>query len=116
MEESIHFAEESVPVGYRISPQTNAFVNDTFLRTLRISYDEYDELDCDEQQKLMREYHKKSPKSRDRDNLVMIGSGEHSCFAETGLTPEEDRIRLDDNLKYSKPIATVRKIVRRIQK
>ena len=50
---------------------------------------------------------------------IMIGSGEHSCFVEAGLTLEEERIRLDDKLDdviYSKPIALVKKIVRRIQK
>lgn len=50
---------------------------------------------------------------------ILIGSGgEHSCFVETGLTPEEDRIRLDDELDdaiYSKPRALIKKIVRRIQ-
>ena len=50
---------------------------------------------------------------------VMIGSGEHSCFVETGLTPEESRIRLDDeydDIIYSRPVAIVKKIIRRIQR
>lgn len=42
----------------------------------------------------------------------MIGSGEHSCFVETGLTPDESRKRLDDkidDLFYSKPVVLVKK-------
>lgn len=95
-------------------------------------------MDFDEQQKIIRQYHKKNSKPKGKSSLVMlgsgehstfikvkngekimIGSGEHSCFVEAGLTLEEERIRLDDKLDdviYSKPIALVKKIVRRIQK
>lgn len=90
------------------------------------------------QQRIIREYHKKISKFEGKKNLVMIGngehstfievkngervmigSGEHSCFVEAGLTLEESRIRLDDKLDdvlYSKPVALVKKIVRRIRK
>lgn len=91
----------------------------TLLSTLGISYDEFDKLDFDEQQKIIRQYHKRNSKSKDRSSFVMIGSGEHSCFVEAGLTPEEERIKLDDKLDdiiYSKPIALVKKIARRIKK
>lgn len=66
----------------------------TIERMLGISYEEFDALDFDEQQELIRL--NKKGKTKDASSLpVMIGSGEHSCFVETGLTPEESRQRLD---------------------
>ena len=66
---------------------------------------------------------------------MMIGRGEHSTFikvkkgervmlsdgtfVEAGLTPEESKRRLDDkigDMLYSKPIALVKKISRRLKK
>ena len=66
---------------------------------------------------------------------MLIGSGEHSTFikvkkgekvmlsdgtfVEAGLTPEESKRRLDDKIDdmlYSKPVALVKKISRRLKK
>lgn len=66
---------------------------------------------------------------------VMIGSGSHATFIkvrkgqkvminngtiiEAGLTPEEQQRRIDDkfdDLIYPKPIANVKKLVRRLKK
>lgn len=138
MEKSISYAEASLPVGCELNSKTKENISNTLLNTLGLSYDEFDKLDFDEQQKIIRQYHKKNSKSKDKSSFVMIGngehstfirvkngekvmigSGEHSCFVEAGLTPEEERIKLDDKLDdviYSKPIALAKKIVRRIKK
>lgn len=34
----------------------------------------------------------------EKGTKVMIGEGEHSCFIDAGLTPEESRLRLDNKL------------------
>ena len=53
--------------------------DETLLRTLGISYDEYEKLDFDEQQRLMSEYHKKHP-NNSKEVTVMIGGGDESIF------------------------------------
>lgn len=53
--------------------------DETLLRTLGISYDEYEKLDFDEQQRLMSEYHKKHP-NKSKEVTVMIGGGDESIF------------------------------------
>lgn len=138
LEKSRFYAQGSLPVGYEPNSITKENVNRTILNTLGISYEEFDSLDFDEQQKIIREYHRKNSKHRDktttvmigngehstfvnvkRGERVMIGSGEHSCFVEAGLTLEEEQKRLDnrlDDVLYCKPLAMVRKIVRKIQK
>ena len=100
-----------------------------------IPYEEFDKLDCDEQHKILQ-VHKKILKPTKKDEvLMMIGSGEHSIFikvkkgervilsdgtfVEVGLTPEESKRRLDDKIDdmiYSKPVALVKKISRRLKK
>ena len=104
-------------------------------KELGIPYEEFDKLDCDEQHKILQA-HKKILKSTKKDEVIMmIGSGEHSVFikvkkgervmlsggtfVEAGLTPEESKRRLDDKLDdmiYSKPVALVKKISRRLKK
>lgn len=104
-------------------------------RELEIPYEEFDKLDCDEQHKILQ-VHKKILKSTKKDEVIMmIGSGEHSTFikvkkgervmlsdgtfVETELTPEESKRRLDDKIDdmlYSKPVALVKKISRRLKR
>ena len=104
-------------------------------KELGIPYQEFDKLDCDEQHKILQA-HKNILKSTKKDEVIMmIGSGEHSTFikvkkgervmlsggtfVEAGLTPEESKRRLDDKLDdmiYSKPVALVKKICRRLKK
>lgn len=130
-----NFNEE---MGNKLNSTIKENINNTLLNTLGISYDEFDKLDFDEQQRIIRECHKKNSKFKGKNSLVMIGndehstfikakngekimigSGEHSCFVEIGLTPEESIIRLNDKLDdviYNKPVALVKKIVRRIKK
>ncbi len=54
-------------------------VNETLLNTIGMSYDEYEQLDFDEQQKIMAEYHKKHP-NKSKTTSVMIGGGDSSLF------------------------------------
>ena len=108
---------------------------DLLERELGIPYEEFDKLDCDEQHKILQA-HKKILKPTKKDEvLMMIGCGEHSIFikvkkgervmlsdgtfVEAGLTPEESKRRLDDKIDdmlYSKPVALVKKISRRLKK
>lgn len=107
--------EASLPVGCELDLKAKENINNTLLNTLGISYDEFDKLDFDEQQKIIRQYHKKNSKSKDKSSFVMIDYEERSCFGETGLTPEEEIKRLDDEL-YSKPISLVKKKLERFKK
>lgn len=103
-------------------------------RELGIPYEEFDKLDCNEQHKLLYSRKINTKKRNKKDVLVMIGSGEHSTFIkvkkgerveindgtiiEAGLTPDESRQRLDDQMDdifYSKPVALIKKISRRIK-
>ena len=107
-------------------------IDETFKRELGMSYDEFESLDFDEQQKLI-EQNRKKKKSNSDDVIVMIGSGEHAIFVKkkrgerymlddgtfviAGDTPEQSRNRLDDRIDdaiYSKPVAFVKKLARRI--
>lgn len=107
----------------------------TIERKLGISYEEFDKLDFNEQQKLLSEYRKKQKKKKSDEYVdVMIGYGEHSTFIkakkgekvmtrygniiEAGLTPEEEQQRLEDDLDdiiYSKPVAFVKKLQRKFK-
>lgn len=117
---------------------TKERINRTLLRTSEMNYDEFDRLDFEEQQRIIREYHKKKDGCKGKNNTVMIGngehsifikanskervmigSGEHSCFIEPGLTTRELEMKLEDKMDdviYSKPIAIVKKIGRRIKR
>lgn len=112
---------------------TKNAINATLSATLGISYDEFEKLDFDRQQELIRDYHKKNSKNK-KCSTVMIGTGEHTIFIkakkgksimiddgtliEVGLTVEEEKQRLNDRYDealYNKPIAMVKKFVRRIK-
>lgn len=117
---------------------TKERINHTLLSSLGMNYEEFDRLDFDEQQRIIREYHKKNDRYKRKNNIVMIGngehsifiktdskqkimigSGEHSCFVKPGLTVEELRMKLDDEFDdavYSRPVAIVKKIGRRIKR
>lgn len=47
-------------------------VNEILLNTIGMSYDEYEQLDFDEQQKIMAEYHKRHP-NKSKTTTAMIG-------------------------------------------
>ena len=110
-------------------------ISKTFERELGITYEEFDKLDFDEQQRLLSEHRKKQKKKKSDDYVdVMVGYGEFSTFVkvkkgekvmtrygnimEAGLTLEEEHQRLEDDLDdiiYSKPVAFVKKLQRRIK-
>ncbi len=109
--------------------------NRTLIRELGMPYDIFELLDFDEQQKLIENNRRKKRKRFNSDMVtVMIGSGEDAIFVEkkrgerymladgtiviVGDTPEESRARLEDRLDdaiYSKPVAFVKKLSRRIK-
>lgn len=109
--------------------------NRTLIRELGIPYDIFEQLDVDEQQKLIENNRRKKRKESNDDMVtVMIGSGEDAIFVKkkrgerymladgtfvrAGDTPEESRARLEDRLDdaiYSKPVAFVKKLSRRIK-
>lgn len=122
---------------YELKPETKQHIKETIERELGVPYEVFIELDFDDQQKLIKK-HKKKKKRNNQDEvimmigegehsiftkvkkgeLVMIGSGEHSIFVKAGVTPEEEKQELDDKLDdvlYSKPVAFVKKIQRRIK-
>lgn len=57
-------------------------VNEVLLNTIGMSYDEYEQLDFDEQQKIIAEYHKRHP-NKSKITTVMIGGGDDSLFIKT---------------------------------
>lgn len=89
---------------------------ETIEMELGISYKEFDKLDFDEQEKLIWSHKQKRQINDDKvimmvgngehalflkvkkGSHVMIGSGEHSTFVEVGLTPEEERKKIDDKI------------------
>lgn len=60
--------------------ETKKRINEHFKITLGMSYDEFKELDTDDQQRLIKEYHKKHPVKKSDTEIVMIGSGENALF------------------------------------
>lgn len=54
-------------------------VNETLINKIGMSYDEYEQLDFDEQRKIIAEYHKKHPRKR-KAVTVMVGGGDSSLF------------------------------------
>ena len=88
-------------------------VNEILLNTIGMSYDEYEQLDFDEQQKIMAEYHKRHP-SKSKTTNVMIGGGDDSLFIKTnkgkkiltadghyiaGETLEENKERWENSIR-----------------
>ena len=99
-----------------------------------ISYDEFEQLSFDEQERLVEERRRKN-KHKSDTVTVMIGSGENAMFirkkrgerymlfdgtmVRAGDSPEQYRARIEDkydDLMYSKPVAFVKKLTRRIKK
>lgn len=108
-------------------------LNEEFKRKFGMSYDEFELLDCDEQEKLIEKLRRKK-KFKSKMVTVMIGSGENALFVKkkrgerymlfdgtivrAGVSPEQERARLEDrydDIVYNKPVAFVKKMVRRIK-
>ena len=122
---------------HELSNKTKKNIEYIIERKLGITYEEYEKLDFDEQQKLISKYHKERKTKTDnvtvmigsgeysiftkvkKGEKIMIGTGEHSCFVRAGITPEEAREELNqklDNIIYSKPVAFVKKLQRKFKK
>lgn len=120
-----------------LKPETKNNISKTIEITLGISYEEFEKLNSDEQQKLIASRRKKQKRKTSDEVTVMIGSGEssmftkvkkgervmigsgkHSCFVRAGISLEEGKQELDgkiDNVLYSKPVEFVKKLQRRIK-
>ena len=115
-------------------------IMDIISRTLEneigMTYEEFVKLNFDEQQRIIEQHRQQKRKQSNNKTVgVMIGSGENAIFvkknrgerympddgtfARAGDTPEESRARLEDRLDdmvYSKPVAFVKKLQRRIKR
>lgn len=108
-------------------------INKHFISTLGISYDEFEKLDSDQQEDLIKDYHKKHPKKKSDTELVMIGSGEnaifirkkkgerflvtsgdHSIITRVGETRESQEKRFNDY--FDKKESKVKQLIKRIKK
>ena len=108
----------------------------TLENEIGMTYKKFEKLNFDEQQRIIEQHRQQKRKqSNNKKVRVMIGSGENAIFIKknrgerymlddgtfvrTGDTPEESRARLEDRLDdiaYSKPVAFVKKLQRRIKK
>lgn len=112
----------------------------TLKSKLGITYDEFELLDFDEQQRLIEKNSQEMKKNNKKNNkkkyvIVMIGSGEEAIFIrkkrgerhlmlsdctyiKAGDTPEEYRARTEDRLDdaiYSIPVAFIKKLIRKVK-
>ncbi len=118
----------------RLSKFVKRELNDKLKRKLGITYDEFESLDHDEQQRLIKKIRQEKKCNRSDYVRVMIGSGADAIFVKkkrgerymlsdgtfvrAGDTPEAARKRLEerlDNAAYSKPAAFVKKLSMRIR-
>lgn len=104
------------------------YINDLLLKTLGISYDDYEKLDFDEQQKLLNYYHKQSFKlSKNNLVTVMISGGDQPIFVKVpkgekiittngniiaGESLEENKKRLNSKID-DKIILKIKKLSRK---
>lgn len=122
----------------KLKPETKNNIKKTIEITLGIPYEEFELLDSDEQTRLITTHKKNQIRKSSDEVTVLIGSGENSIFTEVkkgeivlvgsgegsyfdraGISPEEARKELDSKKEddvYSKPVAFVKKLQRRIKK
>ena len=120
-----------------LKSETIQNINNLIYNNFGITYKEYKELDEHQKTKIVKKYQRKHKLHRKNYSIVMISTGLHavfkkvkkgervwinsgdeSFFVSAGLTPQESRQRLDDRLDeniYSKPVAFVKKIQRRLK-
>lgn len=120
-----------------LNQETKDNIKQSIGNNLGISYEEFESLDIDEQQKLIA-IHRKKQKRKNSDEvtvmigsdenslftkvkkgeIIMVGSGEDSIFVRAGISLEETRSELNnkiDDVLYSRPVAFVKKLQRRIR-
>ena len=99
---------------YRLSDKTINSINNIFEDKLGMSYEEFDKLDFDEQQGLIKENRETNKTSKSDYVRVMVGSGEHSTFINVrrgervmladgtfiiaGESPEESEEKINEKL------------------
>lgn len=119
-----------------LKPETRNNISKTIEITLGISYEEFEQLDSDEQQRLIA-MHKIILKRGNPDEVtvlvgpsesslitkvkkgerIMVGSGENSCFVRAGISPQEELEELNDKIDSiiygkCKPTEPVKKLQR----
>lgn len=118
-----------------LNESTKEIIKKDIESKLGIPYEQFANLDIDEQERMLKEYRKKNNIKSNQDTIIIVGSGEHAIFTKTkkgsrhmledgtfyeaGLSLEESESRLNDRMDdvlYSKPVAFVKKIVRRMKK
>ena len=119
-----------------LKPEILDSISRTLENEIGMTYKKFEKLNFDEQQRIIEQHRQqKGKQSNNKKVRVMIGSGENAIFIKknrgerymlddgtfvrTGDTPEESRARLEDRLDditYSKPVAFVKKLQRRIKK
>ena len=73
-------------------------INNEFKRKFGISYDEFELLDSSKQQQII-----KKNKLINKNDIMMIGSGEHAVFVDL------------DDIVYNKRVPIVKKLTRKIR-
>ena len=121
-----------------LKEETKNNISKAFKKAFGITYEAFEQLDIEEQQKLIAMHRKNQKRKKSKEVIamigsgedsifirvkkgerIMVGSGEESCFVRAGITPEEASLELDDKIDdalYSKPVAFVKKMKRRIQR
>ena len=108
--------------------------DDKFEKKFGMTYEEFNKLSFDEQRKIVESNRKNRKKDEDTSS-VMVGYGDNSVVTdvhkgdevivrygnvvETGLTREETKERLEDDLDealYNRTVAFVKKLTRKIKK
>ena len=115
-----------------LDPRVSDVISRNCIEAFGMTFDEFSKLSVCEQHRLLEENRKKQKKKKDKYVNVMIGYGEHSSFVkakrgdkvmirygniiEAGLTPDEERQRIDDavdEIIYGKHVVLVKKLKRK---
>ena len=65
---------------FELDDSIKKIIDEKIQKNLGLSYEEYSNLDIDEQQQLMKIYHEKKNHKKSKNTLVMIGIGENTTF------------------------------------
>ena len=63
-----------------LNESTKEFIKKDIESKLGITYDQFESLDIDEQERILREYRKKNNIKSNQNTKIMVGSGEHTIF------------------------------------
>lgn len=65
---------------FELDDRIKKIIDEKLQRNLGMSYEEYSNLDINEQQQLVKRYHEKKKCKKSKNVLVMIGTGENAIF------------------------------------